>query len=380
MGQALINPKMLTWSRNREGLSVEQMSIKFKKSQEMILEWEQGVSKLTFNQAMEWARYTHTPFGYLYLKNPPVETINIPDRRTIDGAKKNISPELRDTINDVLIKQEWYKDYLIKNDLITESVVGNFTLQDNYNKVVSDIRKKLAIEIPPTKGKWDDLFRDIIKKIESLGVLVMRNGIVKNNTSRPLSVEDFRGFAIYDEIAPVIFINTNDAKSAQLFTLIHELAHLWIGSSAISNLTNINDNDNEETFCNAVAAEYLVPSDLFKNKWESLSPDNIEECALELSKYFRVSKWVIARRALTLSLISKQEYQEYINIINDKVKSSTNGSGNYNKMQKARVSNTLARAVTSEALNSRILLSDAYDLIGIKPSNLASFAEKELNN
>lgn len=376
MGYALINPKMLSWSRTREGLSVHEIARKFNKSEEQIIDWEDGKIALTFGQAQNWAKYTNTAFGFLFLKTPPpVDEIPIPDRRTVSGLNKIISPELRLTLNDVLYKQQWYKSYLEKNNIRINPVFGLFSINDGINAVVMDIRKHIKVDIPPKKGNWEDLFRVLVFKIEDIGILVMRNGVVKNKTTKPLSVKDFRGFCIYDELAPVIFINTNDSKSAQLFTLIHELSHLWINSSSLSNLEELN-HDKEELFCNQVASEFLVPSYIFESEWKKVKNNWVERIS-ELVSIFRVSRWVIARKALTLNLISYTEYNDYVSKLNEKKESK--GQADYNTVQKVRVSPTLAKAVASEALSGRMLLRDAQSLIGIKPSKLANFAKKELN-
>lgn len=199
----------------------------------------------------------------------------------------------------------------------------------------------------------------------------MRSGVVKNNNTRPISVDDFRGFCIADKIAPVIFINTNDAKAAQIFTLIHELAHLVLGQSAISDLS-INSREKEEMICNAAAAEYLTPEVIFLKKWnESLS---IEENIDDLRSIFRVSSWVIVRRALDLKLISKHEYSRYVSLINEK---STSSGGDYNRNQKVRSSERLTVAVVTQALEGKMLLREAQSLTGIQPNKLYEFAQKE---
>ncbi|WP_338805149.1 ImmA/IrrE family metallo-endopeptidase [Xenorhabdus griffiniae] len=326
-------------------LSVHYIAEKFNKPVDIIIGWEDGKESITFSQAQKYADLTHIPFGYLYLNEPPYEQLPIPDRRTIGSIGKPVSLELKDTLNDVLIKQDWYREYAKANDFNEVDVVGALSINNSVTDIVNLIKNRINIPIPPTRGKWTDLLSLLVKKIESLGILVMRNGVVKNNTHRPLSVEDFRGFCIADSYAPVIFINTNDAKSAQLFTLIHELAHLIIGQSAISDLSNYS-HAKEEVFCNAVAAEYLTPKELFLKEW--VTHIDLGENMDHMVSMFRVSRWVIARRALDLKLIAQEAHDAFINSINEKNPST--GGGDYARSQKVRISERLAVAVATQAL------------------------------
>src|SRR5690606_2778683 len=120
----------------------------------------------------------------------------------------------------------------------------------------------------PERGDWEAYMRDLVQRIEALGVLVMRSGMVGNNTFRKLSVREFRGFALVDDFAPVVFINTSDCPEARLFTLIHELAHIWLGQSGISDSEPANHHQTER-LCNAVAAEFLVPVSEFMPRWRT---------------------------------------------------------------------------------------------------------------
>ncbi|MGV0085912.1 ImmA/IrrE family metallo-endopeptidase [Rahnella aceris] len=372
MARAFINNKMLTWARERASLSTAYVADKMKKSTSTIEEWELGTKEISFAEAQKFADLVHLPFGYLYLDKPAEESLPIPDRRTVGSRDVRVSLELRETLNDIMLKVDWYKEYTLENGLDPVDLVGKFTTTTDYLTLVNELRNRLNVTIPPSKGQWEDLFSSLIKEVERNGVLVMKNGVVKNNTHRPISVNDFRGFCIADKYSPAIFINNNDAKSAQLFTLIHELAHLMLGESAISDLSH-NATSQEEALCNSVAAEYLVPEKIFTDNWAKL--EDWSENVPHLINVFRVSRWVIARRALTLGLINSDEYVSFVSKINDK---SPGGGGSYPRTQKGRVSETFARAVVTQALEGRMLLREAQKLTGIRPSKLYEFAQKEL--
>lgn len=137
----------------------------------------------------------------------------------------------------------------------------------------------------------------------------MRSGIVGNNTHRPLSVDEFRGFVVADPYAPVIFINGKDARAAQIFTLIHELAHIWLGASGVSNerLGDTHHRDADvEKICNATAAEFLVPASELRTRWKG--DIDFSTQVRDLTRVFKVSGVVIARRATELKLVSWEEF------------------------------------------------------------------------
>lgn len=371
--QALINPAILTWARQRAGLSLDALARKLNvKNAEKLVEWENGDSRPTFRQAQSIANATHVPFGYLFLSKPPQEELPIPDLRTVANKQHNdASVDMKDVIKQVLIKQQWYKDYLIKLEEQPLRFVGKFNIHSSAYEVAQDIRAVLDVPVPK-KGTWEDYHRSLLKGAEQARILVMRSGIVGNNTRRKLQVSEFRGFAISDNMAPVVFINSSDAPTARLFTFIHELAHIWIGRSGISDLEH--NHAQEEKFCNEVAGEFLVPESAFKKIWS-------HECSLltnltELNKQLHISKLTAARRALHFGAISEDSYWSYYQSELKAFKDKKSGQGDFNTNAGAKNSKLLSSAVVSEALSGRMLLRDASNLLGVKPSNIKSYARK----
>lgn len=369
--QAFINPAILTWARERAGMSEFAFTQKMGLSKPDKLDlWESGAERPTFKQAQKIAAITHIPFGYLFLSVPPKETLPIPDLRTI-GNKHIEEPslEMKDVIKQVLMKQEWFKDYLISQNEEPLSFIGRYSTNDSVEVVANDIRETIKVPIP-TKGDWQSYMRDIIRGAESARILIMRAGIVGNNTHRKLQVSEFRGFAISDKWAPVVFINSSDAPTARLFTLVHELAHLWIGESGISNVEN--NGSKEELFCNAVAGEFLVPKTAFHALWDKSS--HLLTNLVNISSRLHVSKLVVAKKAYDLGVISKDEYWNFYNQELKAFREKDGGSGNFNANAVAKNSKLLSQAVLSEALSGRMLLRDAGSLLGIKPNKLKNYA------
>jgi Zn-dependent peptidase ImmA (M78 family) len=244
-----------------------------KVDQRRIDRWEQ-TGEITFSMAGKMAHKTHAPFGFLYLPAPLQEKLPIQDFRSVSGTRQAYpSPELRDVLYEAQKRQDWYREYLLDERAEPLDFVGIVRLTDDLESVAGKIRERFGLEtqIRSNATSWDDALRLHIKQVEEAGVLVMRAGVAAGNNRRPLSVQEFRGFALSDKIAPVIFINSKDAKAAQIFTLVHELVHIWLGVSGISNLEKTYAPDERtERFCNSVAAEVLLPKDELLTNWQSV--------------------------------------------------------------------------------------------------------------
>ena len=376
MTTANINPEMLTWAREHSGIPVSDFARKNGVTEERLQEWESGTRSLTFNQAMRFAEKAYVPFGYLFLTEPPEEELPIPDLRTVDGqGVQRPSGELLDLVKLMVQRQEWYREYLQQHFSEPSRYVGRFASSDAVAAIVDDMRASLGVGAHPTRGKWEDYYRDSVERIESLGILVMRQGDLGHHT-RPLRVEEFRGFAVVDDYAPVIFINHSDALGARLFTLIHELCHIWIGQSGISD-GDTNTHRREEVLCNAVAAEFLVPAGEFRGLWQQ-DLERWEDNLLPLEAHFHVSAWVLARRALTLNFISNEQYSGYIADQRAQHKKREGSGGpTYYKTRKAQISRPFSRAVVGEALSGQLMLREAGELLGgIKPGKIETFARE----
>jgi Zn-dependent peptidase ImmA (M78 family)/transcriptional regulator with XRE-family HTH domain len=374
MNHALVNPTLMSWSRRRAGLTEAELAESITVKEEKVLAWEAGESKPTFRQAQQWASAAHIPFGYLFLSEPPKEQLPLPDLRTVGGAApKEPSIDLLDTVREVVRKHEWYLDYLKEQEHQPLSFVGKFSSSSKVADVVVDIRSTLHVHGAPHRQGGDEYLRQLIAGADAAGILVMRSGMVGANTHRKLDVGEFRGFAISDKYAPVVFLNIADAPTARLFTLIHELAHIWIGSSGISSVTP-SSNRKEEAFCNSVAGEFLVPKAKLMELWRET--DNWMGLLPELAGTFYVSKLVIARRACDLGLISNEAYSQYYILELNAYRDQKGSGGSFYRTAGAKNSKRFSRAVLSETFSGRLLLRDAGKLLGIQPAKIRTYAEK----
>lgn len=371
--KAYINQAMLSWAIDKSQLSTTAIAQKLGQSEEKLTKWETGLEKPTFTQAQKLAALLKVPFGYFFLNQPPEEQLPIPDLRTIaDRDLQKPSQDLRDIIYQVIKKQSWYIDYLKENDAEPLSYVGKFNIKSDIRVVANDMRQTIKVPLP-TSGSAEEYFSKLLNGIENTGVLVMRAGIVGNNTRRKLLVTEFRGFAITDQYAPVIFINSSDAPSARLFTLLHELVHIWIGASGISSIST-SEKRQEEVYCNYVAAEFLVPGERIRELWST--NDNVDINLGKVTKEFHVSKIAAARKALQEKLISEDVYWQVYNtdrrIFLDK--NSESDGGNFYNAAIVKNSKPFSKAIVREALRGKLLIRDAGQLLGISPAKLREYA------
>lgn len=354
-----IAPERYVWALNRAGHTVGSYMDSHPKSH--IQEWISGEKKPTYKQLSDFAKSVNLPFGYLFLESPPVEEIPIPMFRGNAGNGR-FDLNVYDTVMQVVERQNWLEDYLIENELDTCEFVGTMSINDSVGAVVAELRRILKLDERWAFSISDNRFavNKLTDQLEEAGVFLIYNGVVGNNGHRRISVDECRGFAIANKVAPYIFVNNSDSKSAQLFTLIHETAHLIIGVSAGYAGEIEFEHNSTETFCDKVAAEFLVPKNVLTEIWKD------EKNITKLARKFKVSEIVVARRAHTLRLLSDNAYKAfYLQYISRPIQKKNDNSGNFYKTSVKRVGRMFAIHVKN-AVNSRILsYTEAYRLTGL---------------
>lgn len=359
-----VKPELLRWVCERSGHAPEAFEGPF----EHLAAWMAGTRAPTLKQLEQFAKATSTPIGYLFLPAPPKEEVPIPDFRTVAGrATRRPSPDLLETIYICQQRQEWYRDYARLTGGTALSFVGSASRADDVVSTAASIRTFLGFDLAararmPT---WTDALRSFIGQADDAGILVMCSGVVLNNPRRRLDPDEFRGFALSDPFAPVVFINGADTKAAQMFTLAHELAHLWVGQSAVSDSEPSWIPRNEvEQWCNRVAAELLVPLAVLKQ--ERQPGEELPSAVTRLARRFKVSTLVILRRIHDAGGLTRDEFsQEYAREL-ERLSSLPKGSGgNFYLTEAARVSKRLARALIVSTLEGQTLHRDAFHMLGI---------------
>jgi Zn-dependent peptidase ImmA (M78 family)/transcriptional regulator with XRE-family HTH domain len=375
-------PQVLRWARERAGLTDEALAEKLRVQPERVHVWEQ-TGTLRFTQAEKLAHVTHTPFGFLFLAEPPDERLPIPDFRTVgDAALRRASPDLLETIETMQRRQAWMRDFLIEDDESPLSFVGSATRHDRPHAVAAAMRQTLGVADGWTNeaSSWSAALLMLRGKIEAARVLIFINGVVGNNTGRKLKPEEFRGFALSDPYAPLIFVNGADAKAAQMFTFAHELAHVWLGEDGVSDLDPTQPRITRlapiERFCNAVAAEFVVPEQELKEQWAEAKSQS--EPFQFLARHFKISPIVAARRSLDVKLISREAFFEFYNLYDEDERRTTEarkGGGNFWNTQNVRIGKRFGAAVVRAAKEGRLLYQQAYQLTDLRGKTFDQFAK-----
>lgn len=369
-----VSPDILQWAAERSG--------KLDTIQDKLPNWAKWIkreSQPTFKQLENFAKMTSTPLGYFFLKEPPVERLPIPHFRTVNGNHPTTcpSPDLLETVQTMERRQEWMREYLISQRYDLLGFVGSKRINDDPIQIAKEIKEELGLENGWAANcrTWEEALRLLFYKIEEARILLVINGVVGNNTHRKLDVNEFRGFVLVDEYAPLVFINGADGKAAQMFTLAHELAHVWYGVSAAFDLQELHPSSNDiEIACNIVAAEFLVPGVELLEIWSTVSDKSNR--FQRVARHFKVSEIVAARRALDLNLIPKDQFFEFYNnriaIQSNKISSG----GNFYSTQSFRIGRRFAETVVTATLEGKLLYNEAYRLTGLKGNTFSEFAAR----
>lgn len=377
MNRIDIEPTMLRWACQRAGYAPSHLADRIPQ----LPAWLSGETRPTLKQLEKLARATHTPLGYLFLPAPPDEPLPITDFRTVgDQRRGGPSPDLLDTLYLMQRRQAWLRESRIEEESEPLPLAGSARLDDDPESIGREMRRALGLADGWGAGvrTWQAAVSELRRAIEQLGVMAVINGIVGNNTHRKLDVQEFRGFALTDPYAPLIFVNGADAKSAQMFSLAHELAHVWLGSEGLSGFEGLFPVGTEvEEWCNRAAAEMLVPAQELQARWREVQRD--DRPFDRLARAFKVSPVVAARRVLDLGLIDRETffefYEEYV-VRERRREEKGSGGGDFYNNQNTRVGELFATQVARAALEGRIGFQDAYDLTGLNGPTFREYADR----
>jgi len=360
-----VKPELLRWAAERSRIEPDALATRFPKLEE----WTAGAAQPTLNQLEGFARATHTAVGYFFLAEPPMERIPIPDYRTVGSLHvERPSPDLLDTIHLCQQRQEWYREFARTIGDRPLAFAGVESVRSDVVAAAERIRRFLHFDLDerhrmPT---WTDALRRFIEQADNSGVMVMVSGVVGSNNHRKLDPAEFRGFALADPLAPLVFINGSDTKAGQMFTLAHELAHIWLGQSAVSDAQPLQMEGNAvERWCNAVAAELLVPLAVLQEEYDRHAELRVE--ADRLARRFKVSTLVILRRMYDTAGVTRPQFQAAYDAEVERLLALPTGSGgNFYLTLGARASKRFARALVVSTLEGRSSFTEALRLLGFR--------------
>lgn len=376
MNRVPVKPALMRWARERANFSREGLSKRFPK----IEAWERGEVQPTLKQLKAFAKATYAPFGYFFLTEPPVESIPIPDFRTVANVPLDRpSLDLIDTIDLCEERQDWYRDFARSEQEPQLAFVGSARASDDIVETSAQMRHALGIDLGEQAGlaTWTDALRRLIEQAEACGILVMISGVVGSDNRRRLDPQEFRGFALADPWAPLVFVNGADTKAAQMFTLAHEFAHLWLGKSGISDVDARRVPSQEsERWCNRVAAELLVPLAVLRDELDPSA--SLKRELNRLARRYKVSTLVILRRIHDAGRISRKELSAAYDAEVSRLKlMQKEGGGNFYSTLNARVSKRFARALMVSVLEGGTTYTEAFRMLGLK--KMASFEKLRRN-
>lgn len=378
MARVAVNEAVLNWAFERSGLTIERLRKKFPK----LDLWLTGQVHPTMKQLEDLAKATRTPFGYFFLSRPPEERLPIPLLRTESGSPAfQPSPDFIDTLHAMQRRQAWMREFLMEEGEPPLSFVNTAKLDDPPIKIALRMREALGLkeDWADAERTWTDALRVLMKTMDKAGIVVVINGVVGNNTHRKLDPGEFRGFVLVDEYAPLVFVNGADSKAAQMFTLAHELAHIFFGKSAAFDLREMQPADDPmEKACDQVAAEFLVPENKLRQIWDSLKTE--ADPFQIIAQQFKVSSIVAARRALDLQLINKDTFFNFYSQYRETKRGERQdlkkqGGGDFYLNQNFRIGRRFAMTVAWAVREGKLLYSDAYRLTGLFGKTFVSYIQ-----
>ncbi len=366
-----VKPQLLEWARARSGIDEETWATRFPRYDD----WLAGERVPTLKQLEEFARKTYTPVGYFFLDEPPYEEVPIPDFRTVGDrpAPTVVSADLLETLYVCQARQEWYRDSQLLNGEKPLAFIGTASTSSETAAIAGEMRSVLdwTGETRARLGSWDAALTKLRENAEAAGVLVMISGVVGSNTHRKLDPEEFRGFALTDDYASLVYINGADSKAAQVFTLAHELAHLWLGSTALSDVNPESTRSfDDERWCNQVAAELLVPMEEFREAFDS--GGGVREQLQPLAEQFRVSTQVILGRMREFGALTWDQFMAELGVERRRIAqivAEKGSGGNYYNTRPVQVGKRFARELIASTVEGRTPYTEAFRLLGVKKSS-----------
>lgn len=374
-----LSPQVLRWARERVGLSEVQLAEKMGVKSVRIESWEQD-GKISTKQTQKLAKIARAPLGCLYLREPVEDKLPIADFRAMRGEQsKKPSPNLMSAVYSMQRRQAWMRMNVIEMGHEKLPFVASMRNQKEPEKIAADMRRTLGLQEGWAKkeGTLSDALKVLRNRVEEAGILIFFNGIVGNNTHRKLDSKEFQGFALVDDYAPLIFVNSTDYESARIFTVAHELAHLWRGKQGVSNyLAGIEQRSEEERLCNKIAAAFLIPQREIQDCWDDSK--HVGGNLAALTRQFKTSGIALAIRALEMNLIKHRDFDgwyEKWEVMEKRREADASKGGDFWKTQNSRIGKLFGSAVLHAVRDGRLLYKEAYSLTDLHGQTFDKFEQ-----
>lgn len=376
--KAYITPNVLKWARESARMPLEIAASKVNVSASRLIEWEEGADLPTIKQAQTLAKTYKRPFALFFLPEIPKDFQPLQDFR--GKGSKELTTSSIFIIREIQLKQSWISDVYQENNEKPLPFVGRFSIKDNPAVVAKDILNELKID--PSNYNSDNPIRIWIDAAESNGIFISRTSFIHSRLK--LDSDELQGFAIADKYAPFVFVNSDDWNAPQLFTLVHELAHIWIAETGISNEIEpeIKSKSNfhpVELFCNEVAASALIPENIIKSFNANIFKNSKE--IFHSAKSLGVSSFAFLVRAFNSGLVSQSEYirlrneadQEFKNFLQREAdkkakqqKKEKKGGPNYFLLQLNRNSRLFTQTVLDSFRGGNLAPNVASNLLNVQ--------------
>lgn len=370
-----VAPSVLTWALDTTGTGTEALRRRFQ-----VTEWLSGGSRPTLNQLQRFAKAAGIPFGYLLLPQPPAWRLPIPDfREGLDDAPPP-STDLMAVLGQSRRRQEWYRGYALGLGAGSLSLskgplhfVGS-AAELGPMETAARIRAALGFEVANRRGTLAETRKSLLRKFEALGGLTVATSMVDNNAHRPLNEHEFSGFALVDDIAPLVFVNTRQTLHGQIFTLAHEYAHVWRGVGGLGNENLRSEGEDEiERWSNAVASEILAPRDELAARHARVAGLPLTDALDALAREFRCGTLVVLHALHRTGVRQIDDYTAAYDAEAARLRSLTRArvgrGGNHYNVLPFRVGERLSRALIADTMEGRTPVSEAMRLMSMQSAS-----------
>lgn len=339
----------------------------------------------TLRQSYTIAKSLRIPFVSLFTGRRPVPAseLLIDKRRGQLSTSPDTETNLQAIISAALVRQEWLSEYRRSLDYSPCEWVGQLAHMDepNVRKAATALRSLLGLSVD-TASRVNS--RTLEQKCEDLGVLLFASGHVGQDTHRSLDPGRFRGFCIADQWAPVIFVNSSDARSAQSFTICHEMVHLLRNQSVISDpeFDSSLVKDREEAFCNHVAAEVLMPEEVVRDSWNRMQALAFQERIREMAKSLGVSRLALTIRCKTINLMPKDDAEHLIAMLRDEAGKEKEAESKKRSPRDAyrslprQVGRSLLYAVLERISSGEVTYREASHVLGVSLGTVVKLSDR----